>query len=120
MASGSERRTKRRIVVGPEVTIRFQVKDFSFGSVRITNLSSCGCFATIGRADERIFQQGTLLEKFHFEHPDLAGDPILGKIAYVLGGGGGLDLVGLGIHFASITPEMEAKLERYVDVSLLT
>jgi c-di-GMP-binding flagellar brake protein YcgR len=120
MDSASDRRSKLRIVVGPEVTIQFQVKQFAYKNIRITNLSSGGCFATLPRADTTLFRQGTLLEHFRFENPDLESEPFMAKVSYVLGGGGGgrgaLELIGLGIHFAAMTPSIEEMLKQYVDV----
>ena len=119
MESAADRRSKLRIVVGPEVTVQFKVKQFAFQEIRITNLSAGGCFATLPRAEQQLFRQGTLLEQFRFEHGDLEGDVFMGKVAYVLGGRpggrGGMELIGLGIHFVSMTPSMTEMLRQYVD-----
>ena len=117
MASGSERRSKRRLVVGPEVSLHFQVQTVVYQEVSITNLSADGCFATLPRAGNPLFQQGTLLENFGFNHPDLKGEPMLARVAYVLGGGGGgrggLELMGLGIHF-SAGPILTGRLAAFI------
>jgi hypothetical protein len=119
MDSASDRRSKLRIVVGPDVTVQFRVKQFAYADVRITNLSAGGCFATLPRKDNHLFRQGTLLEHFQFATPDLAGEPFVAKVAYVLGGGGGgrggLELIGLGIHFLAMAPSMELVLAQYVE-----
>ena len=119
MDSANDRRSKLRVVVGPDVTIRFQVKQFTYKNIRITNLSTGGCFATLPRDGNHLFRQGTLLEGFHFEHADLDGPPMIGKVAYVLGGRAGgrgaLELIGLGIHFATLTPSMAEVLRHYVE-----
>jgi c-di-GMP-binding flagellar brake protein YcgR len=120
MDSASDRRSKLRIVVGPDVTIQFQVKQFAYKNIRITNLSAGGCFATLPRAQNHLFRQGTLLEHFRFENPDLESEPFMAKVSYVLGGGGGggrgaLELIGLGIHFVAMTPSVEEMLRQYVD-----
>jgi hypothetical protein len=119
MDSATDRRLKPRIVVGPEVTVQFRSRQFAYQNIRITNLSVSGCFATLPRAETHAFRQGTLLEMFQFEHPDLLGDPFVGKIAYVLGGRAGgrgaLELVGLGIHFISMAPSMELMLKTFID-----
>jgi c-di-GMP-binding flagellar brake protein YcgR len=120
MDSGQDRRSKLRVVVGPDVTIRFSVRQVAYQGIRITNLSAGGCFATLPRSANHPFRQGSLLEAFRFEHPDLAGDPIVAKVAYVLGGGGGgrgaMELLGLGVHFSSMTPSMADLLAQYVAV----
>ena len=116
----SDRRNKLRIVVGPDVTIRFRVQKFEYLNIRITNLSPDGCFATLPRSRNNPFRQGLLLEGFRFEHPDLAGEPIVAKVAYVLGaegggGRGGLEILGLGIHFHSMTPANAEMLLQFVE-----
>ena len=119
MDSAADRRAKLRIVVGPDVTIKFRVNQIPYQGVRITNLSSGGCFATLPRSDNHVFHQGSLLEAFQFENASLAGDPFLAKVAYVLGGQaggrGGMPLIGLGIHFVSMTPSMDEMLKQYID-----
>jgi len=118
MDSSADRRSKLRIVVGPEVTIRFQVHQGVFHEVRITNLSMGGCFATLPRSEQGRFTAGSLLERFSFEHPELTGDPISAEVAYVLGGGppgrGALELIGLGIRFRAMTPAMTEALKTFV------
>jgi hypothetical protein len=119
MDAASDRRSKLRIVVGPEITIAFRVKQTDYQGIRITNLSASGCFATVPRTGTNAFRQGTLLDMFIFEHPDLEGDPMTAKVAYVLGGGtggrGGMDLIGLGIHFESMTPSTGEMLMQFVE-----
>jgi len=120
MESAANRRSHQRIVVGPDVTIRFQVKEFAFQDVRITNLSADGCFATLPHSEHHLFQQGTLLEQFRFETPDLDGGPIIGRVAYVLGlGPGEMAIIGLGIHFTALTPAMAKALLQYVGARVL-
>jgi len=115
----SDRRSRLRIVVGSDVTIRFRVQKFEYLNIRITNLSTDGCFATLPRSRNNPFRQGLLLEGFQFEHPDLAGEPIVAKVAYVLGadggGRGGLEILGLGIHFHSMTPANTEMLLQFVE-----
>ena len=119
MDSAADRRSKLRIVVGPEVTIGFRVKQFAYQNVRITNLSAGGCFATLPRAENHLFRQDTQLENFVFEAPELAGEPFIAKVAYVLGGRGGgrggMELIGLGIHFVAMTPSQEIMLRQYIE-----
>ena len=119
MDSAADRRSKLRIVVGADVTIKFRVNQVGYQNVRITNLSSGGCFATMPRSDHHVFHQGSLLETFQFENADLSGDPFLAKVAYVLGGQpggrGGLSLIGLGIHFVSMTPSMDEMLKQFIE-----
>ncbi|HWQ10286.1 MAG TPA: PilZ domain-containing protein, partial [Holophaga sp.] len=98
------RRTARRVIVGPEHTVRFQVKGHVFRNVRITNLSDQGCFAMVNQGHVALFVQGTPLEDFAFEHPDLALGPIVARVRYVLGGTGDatFEFMGVGIHFAGM------------------
>ena len=119
MDSASDRRSKLRIVVGPDVTIQFRVKQFAYNNIRITNLSAGGCFATLPRTENHLYRLGTLLEHFQFENADLRSEPFMAKVTYVLGGGGGgrggLELIGLGIHFVAMTASMEELLLHYVE-----
>lgn len=119
MDPAAERRSKVRICVGDEVTVRFRVKQTSYQEVRITNLSAGGCFATIPRLDDHQFRQGTLLEDFSFGIPELAGPPFSARVAYVLGGRGGgrggLELIGLGLHFELLPPSMGQALAAFVE-----
>jgi len=120
MENHPERRDSRRIIVGPEHTIHFVVKGHPFRNVRITNLSLGGCFAVVGQGDARLFVQGTVLEQMEFEHPHLLGGSITAEIRYVLGGSGSdtsFDFLGLGIQFLTVQPEIQKKLDDFVDRS---
>ncbi len=93
------------------------VKGHSFQNVRITNLSLTGCFAIVSRRDAALFDQGTLLEQFAFEHADLASGTFTAKVMYSLGASespSGLDLVGLGIHFLALDTECQKTLENFL------
>lgn len=117
MEHSPERRAARRVIVGPEHTIRFMVKGHAFKEVRITNVSQTGCFAMVSQRDSALFTQGTLLENFAFEHPGLALGPILAKVMYVLGGSSdqaALDFMGVGIHFEVIDEVSIKHLERFL------
>lgn len=117
MAQLPERRTARRVIVGPEHTVRFQVKGHVFRNVRITNLSDQGCFAMVNQGHVTLFAQGTPLEDFAFEHPDLALSPILAKVRYVLGGTGdaaGFEFMGVGVHFAGMDEASARKLGEFL------
>ena len=115
----SDRRSRLRIVVGPDVTVRFRVQKFEYLNIRITNLSQDGCFATLPRTRNNPFRQGVLLEGFRFEHADLMGEPITAKVAYVLGadggGRGGMEILGLGIHFHTMTPSSAEMLLQFLE-----
>jgi c-di-GMP-binding flagellar brake protein YcgR len=119
MDAYADRRSKVRIIVGDDVTIRFRNKQTDYQDIRITNLSADGCFATLPRSENSHFRQGSLLEDFSFGTADLFGPPFSAKVAYVLGGNGGgrggLELIGLGIHFLGMTPEMAGMLADYVE-----
>ena len=116
-----ERRSCRRILVGPDHTIRFNAKGHSFQNVRITNISSTGCFAMVSQRDAALFTQGTLLENFAFEHPDLAKGPITAKVTYLLGGASDahtLEFMGVGIHFVSMHDDSTRALEDFLALTL--
>ena len=123
MDFASDRRSKLRIVVGPDVPIHFRVKGLVYNNIRITNLSAGGCFATLPRTKNHLFAQGTLLEEFRFEHPDLEGFPFIAEVVYVLGEGsagagrgrGGLELIGLGIKFHAMAASMAEMLMQFVE-----
>jgi c-di-GMP-binding flagellar brake protein YcgR len=115
-----ERRDSRRIIVGPDYTIRFVTKGRIFNNVRLTNLSAGGCFAVVGRGDATVFSQGTILEQLAIEHTDLQAAGITAEVRYVLGGAGPesfFDFTGLGIQFVSVSPEAKASLQAFVDRS---
>lgn len=122
MDTNFERRARLRVVAGPDVTVRFKAGDVGFEEVRITNLSVGGCFATLPRPGAMAFRQGTRLEQFQFDNPDLEGLPFDAEVAYVLGGAaggrGGMARVGLGIHFLAMAPSMAEALRGYVDARL--
>lgn len=115
-----ERRDSRRIIVGPEFTIRFVAKGRVFNNVRLTNLSAGGCFAVVGRGEASVFAQGTVLEQLALEHPELQADGITAEVRYVLGGAGPdsfFDFTGLGIQFVSLPDKSKASLQDFVDRS---
>ena len=112
-----ERRSCRRMVVGPEHTVRFSARGHSFRNVRITNLGSQGCFAMVSQRNAPLFMQGTPLEHFAFEHPDLAGGSVVAKVTYVLGdpeASSALEFMGVGIQFVSMDPFSREVLDRFL------
>jgi hypothetical protein len=116
-----ERRTSRRVIVGPEHTIRFNVKGHAFRNVRITNISLTGCFAMVSQRDSALFTQGAVLDQFAFEHPDLAMGPLVATVMYLLGGSSdqaSLDFMGVGIHFVAMDEASTGKLEDFLASSL--
>jgi hypothetical protein len=120
MPEASDRRSKLRIIVGAEQTLRFVVKGHSFQNVRITNLSCDGCFATVQAGSAGLFAQGTILENLAFENPAMPQAPITAKVTYALGGPGGrggLECLGLGIFFAMMSPETAAALNAFVEAN---
>lgn len=121
MEQHPERRASRRVIVGPEHTIRFSVKGHAFREVRITNVSLTGCFAMVNQRDASLFVQGALLEHFAFEHPDLPLGPITAKVMYLLGGSSehaSLDFMGVGIHFIGMDETANRTLEAFLSASL--
>lgn len=119
MDSNLERRARTRVLAGPDVAVQFTARESTFRDVRITNLSQGGCFATLPRPRGELFRQGLRLQGFRFQNPDLEGLPLEAEVAYVLGGGGGgrggMELVGLGIHFLAMAPSMTEALRMYVE-----
>lgn len=118
MPTPDERRDARRIVVGPDHTIRFLVRGHPFQGVRITNLSPGGCFAMVGARDAGLFPAGTLLEQFAFEHPDLPHEPLTAEVRYCLGSESGdapLALLGLGVMFRSLPTGVETGIRAHLD-----
>jgi hypothetical protein len=112
-----ERRSSRRVIVGPDHTIRFIVKGHAFQNVRITNISSSGCFAMVSQRDGALFAQGALLEHFSFEHPDLALGPLLARVMYTLGGArevSTLEFMGVGVQFVSLDEASAVLLEGFL------
>lgn len=121
MTHAQERRDKRRIIVGPDHTVRFLAGGHAFRNVPLTNLSLGGCFATLGNRDSGLFTQGTVLEQFAFEHPDLAGPFFTARVAFVLGGGEPsalLRFLGLGIELLDVPPATRERLEVLITLML--
>lgn len=116
-----ERRSNRRVIVGPDHTIRFVARGHAFQNVRITNISATGCFAMVSHRDAALFAQGTILEQFAFEHADLALDPLMAKVMYILGGSSDvatLDFIGVGIQFVGMNADTSKILEDFLASSL--
>jgi PilZ domain len=118
MENCPERRSSRRVIVGPDHAIRFNAKGHSFRNVRVTNISINGCFAMVSQRDAALFAQGTLLEYFAFEHPDLVTGPITAKVMYTLCGASdmsALEFMGVGINFVSMDDDSMRVLEDFLD-----
>jgi hypothetical protein len=121
MEQNSDRRASRRVIVGPDHTIRFSVKGHLFREVRITNVSLTGCFAMVSQRDAALFAQGALLEHLSFEHPDLPLGPVTAKVMYLLGGSSeqaSLDFMGVGIHFIGMDVAGVKVLEEFLSATL--
>jgi hypothetical protein len=120
MSSIADRRDSRRIIVGPEFGISFTLKGHGYRDIRITNLSTGGCFALIGARDARLFERGTVMEDLILTHPDLPKAAILATVSYVLGGRPGadpLELVGIGIQFLGMNDAAQSALDTWVDAA---
>jgi len=118
MEQSPDRRLSRRVIVGPDHTIRFSVRGRAFQNVRITNVSITGCFAMVSQRDAALFGQGALLEHFSFEHPELAVGPITAKVMYTLGGARdipALEFMGVGIQFVGLDEASARLLEGYLE-----
>ena len=59
------------------------------------------------------------LSKQEVSFTELAGEPIVARVAYVLGadggGRGGLEILGLGIHFHAMTPSSAEMLLQFLE-----
>jgi hypothetical protein len=121
MEQAPERRSGRRVIVGPDHTIRFIAKGHAFSNVRITNVSLTGCFAMVSQRDAALFTQGAVLDHFAFEHPELAMGPLAATVMYVLGGANevsALEFMGVGIHFGGLDEASAGVLEAFLAGSL--
>ena len=121
MNSLADRRDTRRVVVGPEYIISFNVKGHAFREVRITNLSVGGCFAMVGVREARLLMRGAALEDLILAHPELPKDPIIATVSYVLGGRPGQDpqdLAGVGIQFLCMEAMARESLEVWVGATM--
>lgn len=120
MSASSERRERRRIIVGADHTVRFLVHGHPFKMVRLTNLSLSGAFLTLGPRDANLFLHETFLEQFAFEHPSLEGPPFTARVTFVLGGvgSGPREHLGVGLQFIGLPIETEARLEALIQRSL--
>lgn len=121
MGTQVDRRDTRRIIVGPEFAIAFTLKGHSYHDVRITNISTGGCFALVGARDARLFERGALVEGLVLLHPELPKAPILAKISYVLGGrpADPLELIGIGFQFLGVPDAAQEALNTWVDAAMV-
>ena len=120
MSSLADRRDTRRIIVGSEFGISFTLKGHGFHDVRITNVSTGGCFALVGARDARLFERGAVLEDLILMHPELPKAPIMATVSYVLGGrpaADPLELVGIGIQFLGMNDDAQKALDAWVDAA---
>jgi hypothetical protein len=123
MSSLADRRDTRRIIVGPEFGISFTLKGHAFQEVRITNLSTGGCFAMVGVRDARLFERGAVLENLILLHPELPKAPIIAAVSYVLGGYSSTDpmeMVGIGVQFLGMDDAALASLDTWVDAAIVS
>ena len=121
MSSLADRRDTQRIIVGPEFGISFKLKGHDYQDVRITNLSTGGCFALVGARDARLFERGAVLENLVLIHPELPKAPIIAAVSYVLGGRSATDpmeMVGIGIQFLGVDDVAQQSLNAWVDASV--
>ncbi len=120
MSTYADRRDTRRIIVGPEFGISFTLKGHNYRDIRITNLSTGGCFALVGARDARLFERGAVLEDLILLHPELPKAPFLAAVSYVLGGRPGpdpLEMIGIGIQFLGVADPAQESLDTWVDAA---
>lgn len=121
MSTFADRRDTRRVIVGPEFGISFTLKGHAYSEVRITNLSTGGCFALVGVRDARLFERGAVLEGLVLLHPELPKQPIIAAVSYVLGGrlaADPLEMVGIGIQFLGMDDEAQVLLDTWVTAAV--
>ena len=113
--TSSERRDTRRIILAADHTVQFSLGGHAFQGVRITNISSSGCFLMVRKHDEGLFKKDALLEHLVVDHPELPQAPMTGQVVYALGAGtSGMDFIGIGVHFVSRSPEAARGLDAFV------
>ena len=120
MSSYADRRDTRRIIVGSDFAIAFTLRGHGYRDVRITNLSTGGCFALVGARDARLFERGAVLEDLILLHPELPKAPFLATVSYVLGGrpgGDPLQMIGIGIQFLGVPDAAQEALNTWVDAA---
>jgi hypothetical protein len=120
MSSQADRRDTRRIIVGSDFAIAFTLKGHGYRDVRITNVSTGGCFALVGVRDARLFERGAMIEGLVLLHPELPKAPILATVSYVLGGrpgGDPLQMIGIGIQFLGVPDAAQKALDTWVDAA---
>ena len=123
MSSFADRRDTRRIIVGPEFGISFTLRGHSYRDVRITNLSTGGCFALVGARDARLFERGSVLEGLVLMNVELPKAPIMAAVSYVLGGRPGpdpMEMIGIGIQFLGVPDEAQEALDTWVDAASIS
>jgi hypothetical protein len=122
MSSYADRRDTRRIIVGSEFAIAFTLRGHDYRDVRITNISTGGCFALVGARDARLFERGAVLEGLVLLHPELPKAPILATVSYILGGrpaSDPLELIGVGIQFLGVPDAAQESLDTWMDAALV-
>ena len=120
MHSPADRRLLRRIIVGPDHGIRFVLRGHPYEDIRISNLSSGGCFALVPHRDARLFERGAILEQLVLRHPELPKEPLIATVAYVLGNRPGtppMEFVGVGIQFLNMEPRAQTVLDTWLDAA---
>jgi hypothetical protein len=119
MSTQADRRDLRRIIVGREHGISFTLKGHFYGDVRITNLSTGGCFALVNGRDARLLSRGAVLEGLLLLHPELPKAPIMAAVSYVLGGNSAdpMEMVGVGVQFLGMDEAAQRSLEVWVTAS---
>ena len=123
MSTIADRRDTRRIIVGPEFAIAFTLKGHNYRDVRITNISTGGCFALVGARDGRLFERGAVLEGMVLLHPELPKAPIMATVSYVLGARSGpdpMEMIGIGIQFLGVPDAAQKALDTWVDAASVT
>lgn len=121
MDPSTDRRDSRRLFLGPDHTVHFLLKGHVFREVRITNVSLGGCFAMVSQRDRGLFTQGAILEQLGFDHPDLPRGPVTAQVRYAVGAQAeqtGLDFMGIGIIFVTMTPDIRERLSVFLETML--
>ncbi|HEX7554710.1 MAG TPA: PilZ domain-containing protein [Geothrix sp.] len=120
MSSNADRRDTRRIIVGSDFAIAFTLGGHDYRDVRISNISTGGCFALVGLRDARLFERGAVIEGLVLLHPELPKAPLRATVSYVLGGrpgGNPLELIGIGIQFVGVPEAAQKALDTWLDAA---
>ncbi|MBL0311831.1 MAG: PilZ domain-containing protein [Holophagaceae bacterium] len=112
------RRYPRISVVDGHVSASLRVKDKHLAGIRVTSLSLGGLFLFIDTSHTAGVVAGRRIEDLILHHPDLPATPMSATVMRTLGGGDGMDIMGCGLRFDSLSDEMTQALGTYIESCL--